>query len=93
MTRLVLALAVVLLAGCSSSHPRGSRPPAGNPAGYRVHVLTGDSLGAADVAINGLAIDVSSVDAIETSVQAILDDDRASPTVVETTGVRGHRAP
>jgi hypothetical protein len=87
MTRLVLALAVVVVAGCSSSPPRGSRPAAGNPAGYRVHVLTGDSLGAADVTINGLTIDVSSVDAIETSVHAILDDDHAPPTVVETTGV------
>jgi hypothetical protein len=87
MTRPALALAVVLVAGCSSAHPRGSPPAAGNPAGYAVHVLTGDSLGAADVAINGLTIDVSTVDAIEASVRAIVNDDHAPPTVEEITGV------
>src|SRR6185295_4498533 len=51
------ALAVLLAVGCASS-PVDVRPPTGsnNPAGYVVHVLTGDSFTAANVTINGLAI-------------------------------------
>lgn len=42
-------------------------------ASYPVHVLTGDSLTAAEVTINGLAIDVSTVEAIDRSVQDIVE--------------------
>jgi hypothetical protein len=85
MSRPALVLVTALTAGCSSSHP--DRPKESvNPAGYSVHVLTGDSLTAARVAINGRAIDTSSVEAIEASVQAILDSKQAPRTVEEVTG-------
>ena len=87
MTRPALALALVITAGCAGS-PSHPPPPTGgeNPDGYAVHVLTGDSLGAAAVTINGLGIDVSSVDAIDRSVQGIIASGHAPRTVEEVTG-------
>jgi hypothetical protein len=80
--RAALAFAISLVAGCSGS----SSADVGNPAGYTVHVLTGDSLSAADVAINGLSIDVATVDTIDRSVQGIVDGNHAPRTVEEVTG-------
>jgi hypothetical protein len=50
--------------------------------GYAVHVLTGDSLSAQKVTINGLSVDTTSVIAIDNSVQAIVDSTNA-PEIVE----------
>jgi len=48
---------------------------------------TGDSLSAGDVAINDRTIDTSSVEAIDSSVAAILDDRSAPRTVEDVEGV------
>jgi len=89
MSRRVFALVLWFTVGCAGAPtPRASDAPAAgdNPAGYAVHVLTAESLTAADVAINGRAIDGSSVDTIEASVRAILDDGGAPRTVEEVIG-------
>jgi hypothetical protein len=87
MLRTALALTAAALA-CSSG-PGTSAPPIphGNPAGYTVHVLTGDSLSARAVTVNGLAIDTASVAAIDGSVAAILAEADAPTTVEEVTGL------
>ncbi len=58
----------------------------GNPPGYRVHCLSGDSLSSTIATINGLSLDVSSPDAIDASVRAILESTNAPRTVAETPG-------
>jgi hypothetical protein len=83
------ALALLLVAGgCSGSNATddGGDGPA-NPDGYAVHVLTGDSLSAVVVAINGRSIDTSSVEAIDSTVRAIVDDTGAPATVEEVADV------
>jgi len=55
----------------------------GPAVGYTVHVLSGDSLSAHAVTINGLSVDTSSVEAIDRSVQAIIDAPNTS-TIVES---------
>lgn len=83
MPRAAIAIALSLTAGCSGARPS----PGGVPArGYDVHLLTGDSLAAAAVAINGRAIDTSTVDAIEASVRNILDSAPVVGVVEEVTG-------
>ena len=73
--------------GTTSTQPTSTDADASqgwSPAvGYAVHVLTGDSLSAQMVTINGLSIDTSSVAAIDGSVQAILDTTN-STTLVES---------
>jgi hypothetical protein len=93
MTRPALAalfatgFAAGLAAGCAGSPAHVPVPTGGdNPDGYAVHVLSGESLTAAEAAINGRAIDVSSTEAIEASVQGIIDDAHAPLTVEEVTG-------
>jgi hypothetical protein len=90
MRRRAFALVSLLVTGCSGSAGAGGARPGeegpSNPAGYAVHVLTGESLSAGDVAINGRAIDTSSVDAIHASVQDIIDDDDGPAVVEEVSG-------
>jgi hypothetical protein len=89
MIRRTLALTTLLAAACSGSQPDDPAPAGedANPEGLAVHVLTGDSLSAGDVAINDRSIDTSSVEAIDSSVAAIVDDRRAPRTVEEVEGV------
>lgn len=74
------AIAMLLVIGCAGTGGR-------NPGGYTVHVLTADSLTGSAVAINGHAIDTSTVEAIETSVHTILDSPSSLHTVEEVTGM------
>lgn len=83
MIRAAIAIAVSLAAGCSGAPPARDGAPSGR---YAVHVLTGDSLAAAAVAINGRAIDSSTVEAIEASVRGILDSAPSVRVVEDITG-------
>jgi hypothetical protein len=86
--RIALALLALLAWSCGSGSPPTEAPvPYGNPAGYSVHVLTGASLSAREVTVNGLAVDTASVASIDASVQAIRDETLAPTTVEEVTGV------
>ncbi|WP_437548017.1 hypothetical protein WME97_48430 [Sorangium sp. So ce367] len=91
MTRTALAAVLVALTGCNTSSTTLDPPPYGNPAGYRVHVLQGDSLSAGDVTLNDLVVDTSSVEAIDSSVAAMVADtgETTAPHTVDelTTGV------
>jgi hypothetical protein len=81
---------LVLLAALVALVPNGCAPADivyDNPRGYRVHWLSGDALSAQTVAINGVALDTSSVAAIDASVQAIRDSTHAPRTVEEMSGV------
>ncbi len=79
---LLLCLAAAL--ACASLPPPPSAPVArGNPAGYRVHQLTGASLSARDAEVNGRRVDTTSVESIEASIQAILDSAADAPRTVE----------
>lgn len=83
-----VCLAALFLVGCSSSSPDpGPSGGNGNPDGYMVHCLTGDSLSAKTVTINGISLDTSSAAAIDASVQAIRDSNFALKTVQETNGL------
>jgi hypothetical protein len=95
----VLTLALLCACGTSGNSGTGTSAtsdtcagitnapaPHGNPAGYRVHSLTADSLTATQVKLNGLSLDTSSVSAISTSALAIVNATDA-PTTVEDTAV------
>ena len=79
----------LLLAASACAGPRNAGPAEwGNPDGYRVHWLSGDSLRARAVAVNGIAVDTASVEAIGASVEAIIDSGSGevgalAPRVVE----------
>jgi hypothetical protein len=90
MKRAALAVAVVLATGCGTTRVGGGGAVAtsnGNPPGYTVHVLTGASLSAKDVTVNGRAIETTSVETIDASVQALRSETSALTTVAEVTGV------
>ncbi len=72
------------LGGCSSN--RAAQMKWGNPEGYQVHWLSGDSLSARSVTVNGIAIDPTSVDSIDASVQALLASTHAPRTVEVVSG-------
>jgi hypothetical protein len=77
------AIAMSLVAGCSGAQPI----PGGKTASrYTVHLLDGESLTASAVTINGRSIDTTSVEAIEATVQRILDSAPAVRTVEEVAG-------
>jgi hypothetical protein len=76
------AIAMLLAIGCSGAQRTADGK---NPNGYTVHVLTGDSLAASAVAINGRSIDTSTVATIDASVQGILDSGPSLRTVEEVT--------
>ena len=92
-------VALALMCACGTSAPpdtvvtddacasaANAPAPHGNPAGYRVHSLTADSLTATQVKLNGLSLDTSSVSAISTSALAIVNATDAPTTVAETPG-------
>jgi hypothetical protein len=81
--RVMTTAALALLLGCGGSSSEGSKAEYGNPEGYTVHVLTGASLSARDVTVNDLQIDPTSVETIDASVQALLDETVAPRTVEE----------
>jgi hypothetical protein len=94
MIRPALALTTLLAVACSGGpagdtdgRADGEGNAIGNPEGYAVHVLSGESLSARDVAINDRSIDTSTVEAIDDSVAAILDGEGAPATVEEVDGV------
>jgi hypothetical protein len=80
---------------CLVSHAIGSHarpsvpvPPRqyGNPDGYRVYWLSGDSLSSRTATINGIVIDVASVQSIDSSVQSIREWTFAPRTIEEVSG-------
>lgn len=77
-----IAVATALACSHAGPAPRGT-PPAGNPPGYRVHVLSGDSLTAKIATVNGVAMDTSTVESIDASVRAMLDSGPQAPRTVE----------
>src|SRR3954469_1910663 len=77
------AIAIWLAIGCSCAGSPGRK----NPEGYSVHILTGESLTATAVAINGRGIDTASAAAIDSSVRGIIDGAPLLRTVEEVTGV------
>lgn len=79
-------LAAFAVSACTTRHAAAPPMEWGNPAGYRVHWLSGDSLAARTVAVNGVSIDTSSVERIDASVQALRDSDHAPRTVEEVSG-------
>jgi hypothetical protein len=83
MTRTATAIAIYIAIGCSCA---GSPAGGQNARGYTVHLLTGESLTASTVTINGRAIDTASTASIESSVQGILDGAPLLRTVEEVTG-------
>src|SRR5512142_2767132 len=87
MARSALTLLALLAAACGgSSRQTPPATPYGNPPGYAVHVLTGASLTARDVTINDRALDTTSVETIDASAQAIVDEASAPATVAEVSG-------
>jgi hypothetical protein len=88
MTRTALAFALLLASACVSSSAKKTEPiPHGNPAGFTVHVLTGDSLSAQAVTVNGRTIDTATVESIDASVEQLVAETDAPTTVAEVTGV------
>ncbi len=84
----VLSPALAALLACSHTAP-ASPPPVehGNPAGYRVHSLSGSSISARTATVNGVGMDTTSVETIAASVQAMLSSEARAPrTVAEVSG-------
>ena len=74
------AVIIVWVSGCAAD-PRPIEY--GNPTGYTVHTLWGDSLSTKEVTLNGVVLDPSNTDAIEASVQAMIASTQAPRTVEE----------
>jgi hypothetical protein len=86
MRRVAPILAMSALLSCSAcSHAAPPPQPVehGNPAGYRVHALTGASLSAKTATINGVGMDTTSVATIDASAKAMIDSEAQAPRVVE----------
>jgi hypothetical protein len=81
MKRTAIGIWLAIVCSCVGS------PGRKNPEGYSVHILTGESLTATAVAINGRAIDTTSAAAIDSSVRGIIDGAPLLRTVEEVTGV------
>jgi hypothetical protein len=82
-SRLCLAFLFLITLIISSCAIENSRNPDtyGNPDNYKIYLLTGDSLDTKNVAVNGLTIDTSTIDSIDSSVQGIIDS-TCKPNVV-----------
>jgi hypothetical protein len=76
----IATFAAGLAVGCPST---GEHMVYGNPDGYEVHHLGGDSLAAEQVTLNGVALDTSSPEAVDRSVRTMIDATRAPRTVEE----------
>jgi hypothetical protein len=79
----LLLFFIVLLASCGSGNYKNDAIVYGNPDGYRIYLLTGDSLDTRSVAVNGLSVDTSTVASIHSSVQDIIASS-CKPNVINT---------